>query len=781
MANQFTSPGVSTVEVDQSFIETGTPQPGLVLIGRTEKGPAFYPVNVKDFNHFVSLFGNVDPALQLPYAAKNYLDNSNSLTVVRVLGHDDGTSATSGYNVGNVIGIADKSGSNSVTGSILAEVHTSGAYSLVSLAGVALDANNFVFTVTGKFSATASFITSSDNYISKVLNMDPTKYETYGHYVSAVYPFQTQAASASWWPVQSLSASWKTFVRDYEPGKTTWIKSQALGGTEFDLFRFHTLGHGRATNDEVKVSITNIKPSVAPSAYPYGSFDVLVRAFDDTDLRPVVLERFSQLSMDPSDKNYILRRIGDIKEEFDTTQRKFIVREGTRPNKSQYIRVELTTTSSPPAQALPWGFRGYPKLSFSGSATAGTGRNIVPSLPYTVNQNDGNGTFNENICFGVLFVSGGIADRMRAFPDIPDGDLAMTGSDTDFSLRALSGTVISGQNRYWYNTSTTNYAPIYASGSVQKFTVPFYGGFDGWDLRVADPLYLANSAGDTTIGVVSAKRAVDCISNPDYIGMNLVAAPGIHNLKVTDHIRTMANKRKDVFYVMDVTGSSVSEANEALKNREIDDNYTACYYPDLKIDDKTNNVVVRVAPSVGLVGVLAYNDRVAEPFYAPAGMTRGSLSKFGVIDVVDRLDHEDRDDLYANRLNPIATFPDVGIAVFGQKTLQLRASALDRVNVRRLMILAKGAVASAARELLFEPNDADTWQRFTNKVNPILDRIRQSQGLNRFKVIMDATTNSADAIDRNEMYGKIFLEPTRAAEFIQVDFIITATGVSFAS
>ena len=216
MANQFTSPGVSTVEVDQSFIETGAPQPGLVLIGRTEKGPAFYPVSVRSFEEFSALFGGTDPTLQMPYAAKTYLDNSNSLTVVRVLGHDDGTSASSGYTVGNVVGISDKSGSNSITGSILAEVHTSGAFSITSVVGVALDANNFVFSVTGKFAATASFITSSDNYIGKVLNTDPTKYETYGHYLSSVYPFQTQAASASWWPVLTTSGSWNAFVRDYE-------------------------------------------------------------------------------------------------------------------------------------------------------------------------------------------------------------------------------------------------------------------------------------------------------------------------------------------------------------------------------------------------------------------------------------------------------------------------------------------------------------------------------------------------------------------------------------
>lgn len=774
------SPGVDTVEVDQSFVETGAPAPGLVLIGRTGKGPAFYPTTVQNFDQFAAVFGPLDPDLQLPYAARNYLENATALTVVRVLGHDDGTSASSGYTVGGVIGISDTSGSNSVTGSILAVIHHSGAFSGVSVAGVSGDSNKFTFVVGTKFAATASFVTSSDDYIGKVLNTDPTLYETYGHYLHEVYRYQKQAASSSWHAVQTLSASHRDFLRDFEGGKTTWIKSQVLGGLEYDVMRFHTLGHGRATNDDVKVTIANIKPAVAPNVYPYGTFDVIVRRFDDTDLRPVVLERFTQLSLDEDSPNFILRRIGDTVESFDTTQRKFIVTGGTYPNRSRYIRAELAATNYP-AESLPWGFRGYPKMRFSGSATAGVGANKVPDLPYVASMNDGNGTFNENISWGIQFVSGGIVDRMRAFPDIPTVDLALSGTDSDFSMKSLSGTYENGTLRYWYNSSYTAYAPVFASGSWQKFTVPLYGGFDGWDLRVADPLYLGNSVGDTNIGVVSAKRAVDCVANPDLFDMNLIAAPGIHNLKVTDKIRTMVNSRKDVLYVMDITGSSVDEAIDSLKNREIDDNYTAAYYPDLRIRDAVNNRNVRVAPSVGVVGAIAYNDRTAQPFFAPAGMDRGVLKKFGVVDLIDRLGIDDRDKLYQNRINPITTFPQVGVTIFGNKTLQIRSSALDRINVRRLLILAKKTVAEVARNLVFEPNNTNTWQRFVSKVNPILERIRQDQGINRFKVVMDSTTNKPDMIDKNEMRGKIFLEPTRAAEYVSVDFVITPTGVTFQS
>jgi phage tail sheath protein FI len=232
-------------------------------------------------------------------------------------------------------------------------------------------------------------------------------------------------------------------------------------------------------------------------------------------------------------------------------------------------------------------------------------------------------------------------------------------------------------------------------------------------------------------------------------------------------------------YIMDVAGASVSDAIGQLNSRGLDDNYAACYYPDLVLSDNTNNVLVRVKPSVAMLGVYAYNDRVGQPFFAPAGLNRGGLAAFNIVDVADRLTFQDRNDLYENRINPIATFPNEGIVAFGQKTLQFRASALDRVNVRRLLIYAKKLIASAAKMLLFEPNNSNTWQRFLNTVNPILERIRQDQGIERFKVVMDSTVNTPDLIDRNIMTGKIFLQPTRTAEYIDLSFIITATGVAF--
>jgi hypothetical protein len=772
MASKFLSPGVFTTEIDQSFLAQGVAGIGAVVIGTAQKGPALVPVPLANFQGFLERLGNLDTLMEGPYAAKNYLANSSVMSYLRVLGHDDGLAdVTPGYTIGNITGITDAQDVGSVTGSILAVVH---ANTTVVIAGTAdQDANNFTVTI-GSFSATASFLTSSANYIEKVLNTDPTRYATDNHYLYQNFKYASPAASASW-AAADVSGSHATFNKNFTSGSTTWVKSNLIGGNEYNLFRFSTLGHGRATNDEVKISVQNIRPSQNEKSTPYGTFDIAVRSFYDTDARPEVLESFVGLSLDPDSRNYVCRRIGDMFEEFDTNERKFVSNGDFAP-KSKLIRVEIAKNNGSPAEALPWGFRGYDKMKWAATA----GLYSIPSISYTPNQLDSNGNYNGNIYWGTQFLSGGIVDRMRTFPDLSDQEVIdNVQSDTEFSLKHLSSSLATGKERYEYNTTTTNYEPIYLSASLQKFTLGMQGGFDGFDLRVEDPLDIANGADDTNLGVASLKRAVDTVSSPDFIDINLLAIPGVHNLKVTDHARLMVNGRMDAMYIMDLTGATVSECIAGLKNRELDDNYTAAYYPDVKLDDPVNNRIVRVKPSTAVLGAYAFSDRVGQQWFAPAGLNRGGLGQFGIVDVVDRLTFTDRNDLYDNRINPIASFPNEGITVFGQKTLQVADSALDRVNVRRLLIFSKKTIASAAKYLVFEPNNPATYQRFTNIVNPILEDIRQKRGLERFQVVMDTNINTPDVVDRNRMIGKIFLQPVKSAEFIDLQFIITNAGVQF--
>jgi phage tail sheath protein FI len=209
----------------------------------------------------------------------------------------------------------------------------------------------------------------------------------------------------------------------------------------------------------------------------------------------------------------------------------------------------------------------------------------------------------------------------------------------------------------------------------------------------------------------------------------------------------------------------------------LDNNYGGTYFPDVFINDPINNQVVKVPASVAALGTLAFNDKVSFPWFAPAGFNRAGLDF--VVNVENRLTSEDRDTLYDARINPIAVFPRAGFVIFGQKTLQMAKSALDRINVRRLMLEVKRQVVRVADKLLFEPNTSQTRARFISQVTPLLALIQAQAGVEQFKVVMDETNNTAEDVESNKLNGRIVVVPTRAVEFIAVDFIITNSGVSF--
>ncbi len=209
----------------------------------------------------------------------------------------------------------------------------------------------------------------------------------------------------------------------------------------------------------------------------------------------------------------------------------------------------------------------------------------------------------------------------------------------------------------------------------------------------------------------------------------------------------------------------------------VDSNYVGTYYPWVKTVDSNTNKLISVPPSVLLPAVYAANDAIAAEWFAPAGLNRGGI--IGAVSVLNRLTHSERDTLYENKVNPIASFPGQGIVAFGQKTLQDKASALDRINVRRLLIAVKKFVASTSSFLVFEQNTNTTRNNFLAQVNPYLESVVQRQGLNAFRVVMDDTNNTADTIDRNQLIGQIFIQPTRTAEFIVLDFVVQPTGAAF--
>jgi len=262
----------------------------------------------------------------------------------------------------------------------------------------------------------------------------------------------------------------------------------------------------------------------------------------------------------------------------------------------------------------------------------------------------------------------------------------------------------------------------------------------------------------------------------------LVSAPGVvrrlHSY-VFDKITDMVEARQDAFFIGDVSAQDDSIGQAVTQAEAIDSNYVGTYYPWVKTIDANTNKLTAVPPSTLLPGIYAANDRVAAEWFAPAGLNRGGI--VGAVSVLNRLTHAERDTLYEGKVNPIAQFPGEGIVAFGQKTLQDKASALDRINVRRLLIKVKKFVASTSRYLVFEQNTAQTRSRFINTVQPYLEGVQQRQGLYAFRVVMDETNNTPDVIDRNILAGQIFLQPTKTAEFIVIDFNILPTGASFSA
>jgi phage tail sheath protein FI len=222
---------------------------------------------------------------------------------------------------------------------------------------------------------------------------------------------------------------------------------------------------------------------------------------------------------------------------------------------------------------------------------------------------------------------------------------------------------------------------------------------------------------------------------------------------------------------------NVAKTREKFDGRALDNNYAATYFPDVSIADDRNGNPVRVPASIAALSALGFNDSVAYPWFAPAGFNRAALSN--VSNVATRLNTADRDDLYDSRINPIASFPQAGFVIFGQKTLQQARSALDRVNVRRMLLEVKRLISDVAKKLVFEQNTPSTRSKFISQVTPLLATVQSQQGIDKFSVVMDSSNNTVEDIESNRLNGRIVLVPTRAVEYIAIDFIITNSGVSF--
>ena len=763
MAERIVSPGVFTRENDLSFLAQGIGEIGAAFIGPFKQGPAFVPTIVRTQSEFEQIFGTPDGTYYTEYAVQNYLREAGVATIVRVAG-------VGGYQQAAPLAIL-ASGSAGLGQKIVGVLfNTENGYQDFGFTGATLisDPNvsgSFLVSGSGLPWVSASIFPSSVNDLSDVWGESPLGSKdafTYTYFENTALPYTGSVLSATVVSGQVLPT--QDFAFEAQAAETPMVKSQLISGERYDLFNFVTLGHGTLYNTKLKVGISNVKAAGEDGSTDYSTFTVTVRAYGDTDKRKSVLETFNNVNLDPASPNYIARRIGDRYLTIDNDGK--ITENGDYTNQSKYVRVVVSEQGSFPISAAPFGHGAYTNPI---KATNNAQSLLVPAVTFQTTS-VGNTSSSPIYYSGFDFTT---IDNTQYLKPIPQN--AETGSNVGFAFDSQLTYVMTG-------SASTDMVK-------RQFVLAFQNGFDGLNVttrvNLGSNISGANTQGfncstSTSSGSVAYTKAINAIGNPDEWDINMVVTPGIIRSlhpSITQKVIDMVEDRQDCFYIADFNAVNDTITMATEQSNAVDSNYVGTYYPWVKTIDSNTNKLTSVPPSVLMPAVYAANDRLAAEWFAPAGLNRGGIT--GAVSVLNRLTHAERDTLYENKVNPIAAFPGQGIVAFGQKTLQDKASALDRINVRRLLITVKKYIASTSRYLVFEQNTSTTRARFLNTVNPYLEGIQQRQGLYAFRVVMDESNNTPDVIDRNILAGQIFLQPAKTAEFIVIDFNILPTGASF--
>jgi hypothetical protein len=777
MATIFVSPGVYTREQDFSVFASRVGLTRLGLVGLTQKGPAFEAVSIRSTDEFLFRFGGTSTDLQLPYVANSFLTQSNELTVTRVLGKEGYTDSKAWIIKGE--GAGDKNGA------ILAIIRSKSSDEGTTFyannetdiemgnvtAGAALNSFTLSASTGSYFSAytlDVSLDESKENYIVKVLGKNPKKIEgDYGIYVDCIYPhFLREAVHrgeitglTSQLVYSTNETAYTDYVSEYTNPATPWIVSNVVGGQVRNLFKFQSISDGDSANREIKVSITNIDTITK-------TFDVVIRDFYDTDASGFqsALERFRGVTMDSSARNYIARVIGTTDEEY--------------PRNSVFVTLDMA--EGHPTDVMPGGFRGYDQrdTSLSGETAA----------PFYYKQSYFSGDSVNKTFLGIseLAYTGFTSDQV-SFSNVintVEADMFKFIGATSSGTTTIDGFHLESTAPTGFVTGDYNSLTGYTKAE-RKFTLAPAGGFDGWN-KFRSPGFTANAIDNSNREAF--KEGIDVYVNPEEVDVNLFATPGIdysNNEELVKYALGIIEDRADTLYIIDsprITDDTAKgtpeEAVLAMQDTGIDSNYAATYWPWVQIEDQTSGKFVYIAPTAEVVKSIALTDNVTFPWFAPAGINRGTSSD-NVRRADIKLSQTDRDTLYEGRINPIATFVQNGVVIYGQKTLQIKQSALDRINVRRLLLQIRRVVAATSQTLLFEQNDQTLRDQFLSKVEPLLLQIQNQRGLTGFRVVMDETNNPPEVVDRNTLVGKIQLKPTRTAEFIDLTFQVLPTGARF--
>ena len=749
----------------------------------------------------------------------------------------------------------------------------------------------------GKTSLSCSFNPSNPSYFAKVLNTDPTKIEELGHYLYAWWDIEPSVAIPSEQGLAHSGASltgsdyegmiafcvvgedtdresgnlnYESFAARYQTAKTPWITSQDFGGVNFKLFRLHALDDGEISNGMFRLQISNLRYS---SGDVYGRFDLVLERLTSNPQRGDALFAWTNLSLDPDDRNYIARVIGDqrVYYNFELEESKQRLQsEGTFEVRNNYVRVEMSDdliAGNVPLDALPAGFLSHaylntavplnfvedPVLAVNRVFTNANNEPIdilskaevaplkfVKSISRVVNSttkeadavlawgvklakkeyvdsdfkelseiaNDTsivsyakyfphfNNVFVEDTGIGAAFQNGRFSLEKIQIPEskLNDADEIVDWSEAVYRQEGVLDATAAGR---FVKISKD---AIGKNVRFLKFRCLFQGGFDGvniFDKEKAEFTSVASlrEGGDETgtnkytgPTVMAYRRACDVLTDKSAVEFQVLALPGQRASVVTDYALSACEERFDALYLMDIVEKdSLDQTIESdlvkphvrntvleFSRRGLDSSFGAAYFPDVMVRRPSDGALVPVPPSVGMLGVLARNDQVSAPWFAPAGLNRGRLNSTGVKVQMNR---DLLDELYDADINPI--YEPAGRAgevyAFGQKTLMQDSSALDRINVRRLLIDIRRKVKRIGESLLFEPNRASTLARFSALVEPIMADVQSRQGVARYKVQIDSSTTTQNDIENNTIRGKIYLQPLKSIEFISLDFVVANT------
>ena len=715
---------------------------------------------------------------------------------------------------------------------------TKSPYSQFGLSGVTYEGDTFEFT-TSMDSSDSNFIAKvlGQSNFGKDRTEVPLFVEekfsnmlSYGYsmgYIRGISSDLTALTSAQDDNGNNTSIGW--YLDQYQTPETPYVVSELRGNTVYDLFKFISISDGNSANREIKISILNV-------SFNNGTFDVGVRDFNDTDANPVFLEKFTNCSMNPGNNSFVGVKIGTSDGEYQVRSKYIMLEINSEAPidalpcgfRGYPLRTYSNTTSPFPIYKTKYNNAGDPTFypPFGTQQVSGGDKvnrtylgisNTVgidqEYFDYKGKQNPSNlATATESTPW--TFLSKGYhLDSGATVVTIPT--TYSTSGTPAFEVGAAS-----------FSSEPTDSTSPYYRLNARKYTLVPAGGFDGWDIYreyrtnndnfiIGGSGFLRGFAPDSQFPSATGwgafkKITVDgnsndwantdyyaylkgqkTFQNPEAVNINVFVTPGIDYVNnsnlVEDAIDMIENDRADSLYVMTTpdynmlvpntsTADNLIYPQEAVDNLEttgIDSNYTATYYPWVLTRDTVNNTQIYLPPTAEVCRNIALTDNIAFPWFASAGYTRGIVNS---IKARKKLTQEDRDTLYQGHINPIATFSDVGTVIWGNKTTQVAESALDRINVRRLLLQARKLISAVAVRLLFEQNDEKVRQDFLDSVNPILDSIRRDRGLIDFRVVV---TNTPEDLDRNQMTGKIYLKPTKALEFIDIEFLITPSGASF--